>query len=64
MKSPKAARKRRKTVTDIILENHEFTDVEHEFGFDKINEWKDDTSSTKNIRSILETLKKKSERED
>ena len=64
MKLPKTARKRRKTVTDIILENHEFTDVEHEFGLREINEWKDDTSSTKNIKNILETLKKKSERED
>ena len=58
----KSKAKRKRTVGDIICENHDFTSEVKEIGLSQMNSWNDNIDSTKGVTKILSSLRKKSQK--
>ena len=54
--------KRKRTVGDIICENHDFTGEVKEIGLGQMNSWNDNMDSTKGVAKILSSLRNKSQK--
>ena len=57
----KSLKKRRRTIGDIIRENHNFTDQVNEIGLGEMNTRKDNLNTTQNMSKFLSSLRNSSQ---